>query len=184
MAYIYITMNTTLHLVSKTAFELLEKMPDKTKVPGMAHSLVSFEQVQEGLEFLLEKFFTGEDRQLIHEVFNPEEFIGESPDENPFKSPTPDEFDEFLSKAVHYIDTDKITRIDYLLSELDQDTVLNGYSPKEYNNNGVYPEVWHDDESEGQFFNKTHLKQALYSLTAFFEKAIENENYIVVFSDY
>ena len=177
-------MNVTLYIVSNTAFELLENLPDKTKVPAMAHSSESIEQIHEGLEFLLEHFFVGEDKQLIHEIFSPEEFIGESFDENPFESPTPDEFDDFLAKAIYYLDPEKIARIDYLLSELDQTTVLNTYNSKEFNNNGVYPEVWHDDESENQFFNRSHLKIALESLTDFFAKAISNDDHIIIVTDY
>lgn len=121
----------TLYLVSKTAFELLEEIPDKTKVAGMAHSHVSFEKICEGLEFLLEKFFIGDDRQLIHEIFSPQEFIGESFDENPFESPTTEDFEDFVENSIFYIDPDKITRIDYFLSELDPDTILSSYNSKE-----------------------------------------------------
>lgn len=177
-------MNATLYLVSNTAFEYLERVPDKTKVPVIAYDSESFVRIYEGLEFLLNKFITGDDKGLIYEIFSPEEYIGESPDENPFKSPTPDELDEFEANAVYYLDPEKIARIDYLLSELDPAEVLGAYSPAEFNNNGVYPEVWHGDESEGQFFNQTHLSHALKRLTDFFGRAISNNDHIITFNDY
>lgn len=177
-------MTATLYIIPKPAFELLENRPDKTKVPLLAHNTETFEQVYEGLEFLLERFFSDDDKKLIREIFHPAEFIGESINENPFKSATAEEFDAFQAGAIYYLDPEKIARIDYLLNESDLSVIVNAYDAKMFNNNGVYPEVWHDDESEGQFFNKTHLTRSLESLAAFFEKAIENENYVVVFTEY
>jgi hypothetical protein len=177
-------MNATLYLVSNAAFELLERRPDKNKVPAMAHNVESFEKIYEGLEFLLDKCFTGEDRELVQELFSRTEFIGESLDENPFKLHTPDEVDDFEARAIYYLDPEKIARIDYLLSELDETEVLNAYNAKEFNNNGVYPELWHDDESENQFFNKTHLKNALKNLTDFFGTAISNNDHVIIFTEF
>jgi hypothetical protein len=67
-----------------------------------------------------------------------------------------------------------------LLTSLEISTVLNAYNSAEFNNNGVYPELWNDDESEGQAFNKTHLKEDLESLIHFFKAASSSDDYVVV----
>jgi hypothetical protein len=174
------SQSATLHLIDSEKFELLEDNPDKTKIQVLSYGDETFEQTHEGISFLLEKFFNGEDLALIKEIFEPTEFIGEGLDDDLYDSHSVDDVEKFEESAIYYLDPIQIARINVLLTSLDISTVLNAYNSAEFNNNGVYPEVWHDNESEGQAFNKTHLKEDLESLIHFFKAAASSDNYVVV----
>jgi len=175
------SQSATLYLISNDRFELLEDNPDKTKIQSLSYGNETFEQTYEGLSFLLEKFFEREDLTLIKEIFEPTEFIGEGLDDDLYESHTVDDIEKFEESAIYYLDPIQISRINVLLTSLDISTVLNAYNPGEFNNNGVYPEVWHDDESEGQAFNKTHLHWSLESLIHFFKAAASSsDDYVLV----
>ena len=174
------SQSATLYLISNERFELLEDNPDKTKIQFLSYGNETFEQTHEGLSFLLEKFFKGEDLTLIKEIFEPTEFIGEGLDDDLYESHTIDDIENFEDNAIYYLDPILIARINLLLNSLDLNIVLNAYNSAEFNNNAVYPEVWHDDESEGQAFNKAHLKESLESLVHFFKAAASSDDYVLV----
>ena len=174
------SQSATLYLISNERFELLEDNPDKSKIQALSYGDETFEQTHEGVSFLLEKFFKGEDLTLIKEIFEPTEFIGEGLDDDLYESHTVDDIEKFEESAIYYLDPIQIARINVLLTSLDILTVLNAYDSAEFNNNGVYPEVWHDDESEGQAFNKAHLKESLESLVNFFKAAATADDYVLV----
>ena len=159
---------------------MLEDNPDKTKIQVLSYGYETFEQTHEGISFLLEKFFKTEDLALIREIFEPTEFIGEGLDDDLYDSHTVDDIEKFEESAIYYLNPIQIARINVLLTSLDISTVLNAYNSAEFNNNGVYPEVWHDYESEGQAFNKTHLKENLESLIHFFKAAAASEDYVII----
>jgi hypothetical protein len=174
------SQSATLYLIDSERFELLEDNPDRTKVQALSYGDETFEQTHEGISFLLEKFFKAEDLALIKEIFEPTEFIGEGLDDDLYDTHSVDDIEKFEESAIYYLDPTQIPRINVLLTSLDISTVLNAYSSAEFNNNGVYPELWHDNESEGQAFNKTHLKEDLESLIHFFKAAASSDNYVVV----
>ena len=174
------SQSATLYLISNERFELLEDNPDKSKIQALSYGNETFEQTHEGVSFLLEKFFKDEDLTLIKEIFEPTEFIGEGLDDDLYESHTIDDIEKFEESAIYYLDPIQIARINVLLTSLDILTVLNSYNSAEFNNNGVYPEVWHDDESEGQAFNKAHLKESLESLVHFFKAAATADDYVLV----
>jgi hypothetical protein len=174
------SQSATLYLIDSEKFELLEDNPDKTKIQVLSYGYETFEQTHEGISFLLEKFFKTEDLALIREIFEPTEFIGEGLDDDLYDSHTVDDIEKFEESAIYYLNPIQIARINVLLTSLDISTVLNAYNSAEFNNNGVYPEVWHDYESEGQAFNKTHLKENLESLIHFFKAAAASEDYVII----
>jgi len=178
------SQSATLYLISNERFELLEDNPDKTKIPTLSYGNETFEQTYEGLSFLLQKVFKGEDRALINEIFEPSEFIGEGLDDDLYESHTIDDIEKFEENAIYYLDPEQISRINVLLTNLNITTVLNMYNPAEFNNNGVYPEVWHNDESKGLAFNKVHLKENLETLTHFFKTAAAADDYVLIFVGY
>jgi len=174
------SQSATLYLISNERFELLEDNPDKSRIQALSYGDETFEQTHEGVSFLLEKFFKDEDLTLIKEIFEPTEFIGEGLDDDLYESHTIDDIEKFEESAIYYLDPIQIARINVLLTSLDITTVLNAYNSTELNNNGVYPEVWHDDESESKAFNKAHLKESLESLVHFFKAAAAADDYVLV----
>ena len=174
------SQSATLYLISNERFELLEDNPDKSKIQALSYGDETFEQTHEGVSFLLEKFFKSEDLTLIKEIFEPTEFIGEGLDDDLYESHTVDDIEKFEESAIYYLDPIQIARINVLLNSLNISTVLNAYNSAEFNNNGVYPEVWHDDESESKAFNKAHLKESLESLVHFFKAAATANDYVLV----
>ena len=181
---IIMSQSAILYLISNERFELLEDNPDKTKIQSLSYGNETFEQTHEGLSFLLEKFFKGEDLTLIKEIFEPTEFIGEGLDDDLYESHTVDDIEKFEESAIYYLDPIQIARINILLISLDMSTVVNAYNSAEFNNSGVYPEVWHDNESEGQAFNKNHLQWSLESLIHFFKTAASSDDYVLVSVSY
>jgi len=178
------SQSATLYLISNERFELLEDNPDKSKVQQLSYGNETFEQTYEGLSFLLEKFFKRDDLTLIREIFTPTEFIGEGLDDDFSELHSVDDIEKFEENAIYYLDPEHLSRINILLTSLNITTVLNAYNAAEFNNNGVYPEVWHDDESESKAFNKAHLKESLESLVHFFKAAAATDDYVLVFVGY
>jgi len=172
------SQSATLYLISNSNFEKLKNDSDFSK---MADEYETFEQNFEGLTYILTKALPKDSETLINEIFNPIEFIGEPQD---FENIDFDDFDEdliFGNKTIYYLSPEKVVLINGLLQPLNDSTIGNLYDSKELNNNGVYPEVWHDDESEDQAFNKRHIIEGVNSLKTIFTKAKDKQYYILSF---
>jgi hypothetical protein len=73
-------------------------------------------------------------------------------------------------ESISYLDFEKVKAIKLFLDQVDTDLLLNTYDADELNDKGVYPCIWHNDESPDQAFNRRHIKEGLESLKELFDE--------------
>lgn len=172
------SQSATLYPITPSEFELLKQEADLDQLQDVSTRAEIFEQNFEGLQFLLAKFFKGNELTVINEIFSPSEFLGEEIDYTAIEFE--DDFDE-VEEPLFYVSPEKVKAINALLVTVDDDKFLSLYNADELNANEVYPESWHNDEADDQLFNKRHLEEGLRYLKELFREASANGNYIFSF---
>ena len=172
------SQSATLYPITPSEFELLKHEAGLDQLQDVSTRAEIFEQNFEGLQFLLAKFFKGNDLTVINEIFSPSEFLGEEIDYTAIEFE--DDFDE-VEEPLFYVSPEKVKAINALLVTVDDDKFLSLYNADELNANEVYPESWHNDEADDQLFNKRHLEEGLRYLKELFREAAANGNYIFSF---
>ena len=172
------SQSATLYPITPSEFELLKQEADLDQLQDVSTRAEIFEQNFEGLQFLLAKFFKGNDLTVINEIFSPSEFLGEEIDYTAIEFE--DDFDE-VEEPLFYVSPEKVKAINALLVMVDDDKFLSLYNADELNANEIYPESWHNDEADDQLFNKRHLEEGLRYLKELFREADANGNYIFSF---
>lgn len=172
--------SSTFYEIKKTDFNKIKNEVSLFKIQE-TESMETLEQNAFGVEFILKKLFNTKHHEIIEQIFNPKEFLGEKPD---YENMNFDEIDfsEITDNSISYLEPDQIVKIDNLLNSISNSEIGEKYNSSELNSNGVYPEVWHDDESDDQAFNKRHICEGYEQLKSIFNRANENENYIFIFS--
>ena len=169
------SQSATLYPITPSEFELLKQEADLDQLQDVSTRAEIFEQNFEGLQFLLAKFFKGNELTVINEIFSPSEFLGEEIDYTAIEFE--DDFDE-VEEPLFYVSPEKVKVINALLVTVDDDKFLSLYNADELNANEVYPESWHNDEADDQLFNKRHLEEGLRYLKELFREAAANGKYI------
>jgi hypothetical protein len=172
------SQSASLYPITPSEFEVLKQETDLDQLPDMSSRAEVFEQNFEGLNFLLAKFFEGNDTALIGEIFSPTEFLGKEIDYTTIDFDV--DFDE-IEQPLFYIAPAKVTAINTLLATVNDDKFASRYNADELNANDIYPAVWHNDESDDKAFNKRHLEEGLRYLKELFKEAAANGNYIFSF---
>jgi hypothetical protein len=146
-----------------------------------SESLETLEQNAFGVEFIFKKLFDSKFHEIIEQIFSPKIFLGEKPD---YENINFDEIDfsEITDNSISYLEPDQISRIYNLLNSISDSEIREKYKSSELNSNGIYPEVWHDDESDDQAFNKRHICEGFAKLKSIFNRANNNGNYIFIFN--
>jgi hypothetical protein len=172
------SQSASLYPITPSEFQLLKQEADLEQLPDVSMRAEIFEQNFEGLQFLLAKFFKGADLNVISEIFSPSEFLGEEIDYTAIEFE--DDFDE-VAEPLFYVSPEKVNAINTLLTKIDDKKFLDLYNADELNAAEVYPESWHNDESDDQLFNIRHLEEGLRYLKELFKEAAANGNYIFSF---
>ena len=170
--------SATLYRIDKDEFARLETEPSSFNIKR-TEGHVTFEQNFEGLVFLLHKLCSNSERSMIQEIFLPSESIGKKIDSEDFDVLADLSFLE--TDSISYLNSDKINSILGILNKTDKNQFLGLYDPIELNDNGIYPSVWHSDESPNQAFNKRHIEDGFDKLVHLFKEATQNDNLILVF---
>jgi hypothetical protein len=170
--------SATLYRIDKNEFARLEMEPSSFNIKRtLGH--MTFEQNFEGVLFLLHKLCSDSERTMIQEIFFPIDSIGRKMDSEDFDILADLSFLE--TDSIYYLNKDKINSTLGILNRIDKHQFLDLYDPRELNDNGIYPAVWHSDESPNQAFNKRHIEEGFDKLLKLFNKAAENENLILAF---
>jgi hypothetical protein len=140
----------------------------------------TFDQNFEGLIFLLHKINSASPRGLIDGIFFPTQYLGNKlvGSEEVLGSSSEDILPD---ESISYLDFEKVKAIKLFLDQVDTDLLLNTYDADELNDKGVYPCIWHNDESPDQAFNRRHIKEGLESLKELFDDAVETNSLILSF---
>jgi len=167
---------TTLYRISKDKFNELEA--SGSFEPSMAKNYVTLEGSFMALEFILSKNQDDATADLIKELFNPDQSIGGQH----FDLDALESFEEFdlSDMPITYLDTETIGNIHSVLDTISTTEIESLYDSEELNSNGIYPEVWHDDNSPDQAFNLRQVSEDFVELKAMVKLAKEEGDYIIV----
>lgn len=135
----------------------------------MASDFELFDKNFEGLIFILKKCLPDQSR-LLEELFYGTSYLGELTND-------PDS----VKKIVPYHSQKKVKEFNDLLNSIEKDTFLSNYDSTELNQNEIYPNMWHDDESVDYGFNQIDLGNVFDALCRIFHQAATNNNYILCF---
>ncbi len=172
--------SSTFYEIKKTDFNKIKNEVSLFKIQE-TESMETLEQNAFGVEFILKKVFDTKHHEVIEQIFYPKEFLGEKPD---YVNMNFDEIDlcDIINNSISYLEPDQISKIDSLLNSISNNEIGEKYNSSELNSNEIYPEVWHDNESDDQAFNKRHICEGYEQLKSIFNRANENGNYIFIFS--
>ena len=170
------SQSTTLYRISKDKFSELESSGSFD--PSMAKNFVILEGSFMALEFILSKDQDDATADLIKELFNPDQSIGGQH----FDLDALESFEEFdfSDTPISYLDKATIGNIHKVLESISTAEIESLYDAEELNSNGIYPEVWHDDNSPDQAFNLRQVSEDFVELKAMVKLAKEEGDYIVV----
>ena len=174
------SQSATLYRVSQNTFNQLLNPDNKQKFDiNSAKSHSVFQGSFMGLEYILSKGQDNSTIELVNEIFNPKQSVG---GQN-FKSLTPDEQFEFYESGliIPYLDIPTISKLYDSLANISQADIGSKYDAKDLNDNGIYPEVWHNDNSPGQSYNEQHLLKDYEELKTIIKHADNEQDYILVF---
>jgi hypothetical protein len=172
--------SATLYRIDKAEFERLAKEPSGFNIK-MTEGFMTFDQNFEGLIFLLNKLSSDAQKRMIHEIFYPRDLLGKKEDLEINNLDIPDDLSFLETESISYLNTEKVRAIKLFLDGIDKQQVSDAYDPKELNDCGIYPRVWHNNESFDQAFNRRHIAEGFDNLAKLFSDATEKENLIVVF---
>ena len=174
------SQSATLYRVSEDTFKQLEQLGNKRRLnTDSTKSYTTFQGSFMGLEFILSK---GQDplaAELINQIFNPKQSLGEQE----FGNLTPEEQFEYYESGslIPYLERDTISKLDDFLTEVSDAYIHLNYDAQEFNDNGIYPEVWHNDNSPNQGYNERELLENLTELKNIIREAKQEKDYILVF---
>jgi hypothetical protein len=175
------SQSTTFYRISKDKFRELEKSGGEFEISS-AKNYVTFEGSFMALEFMLSKDLNDSTAELVSELFNPAQSIGE---QNPGIDDV-DSFEEFdfddMGSSIPYLDAAAISSIHAFLDQVSTEDIESLYDAEELNSNGIYPEVWHNDNSPEQAFNLRQVSQDFEALRSIVRKAAEEGDYLVVYT--
>lgn len=179
-ATINMSQSATLYRISEDIFRQLDKPDNKQKFDiNSAKNYSIFQGSFLGLEYILSKGQDNSKIELINEIFNPKQSLGGEE----FDKLTPEEQFEFYESGlfIPYLDTSTISKLNDFIGNVSQTDIHLKYDAKELNDNGIYPEVWHNDNSPDQAYNQRHILEDLEELKTIIKQANTEKDYILVF---
>lgn len=174
------SQSATLYRVSKDTFIQLNKPDNKLSFDiNSAKSYSVFLGSFMGLNYILSKGQNDATIEIVNQIFYPKQSIGEQG----FEGLTPEEQFEYYESGLYisYLDPSIISKILHFISNFSQTDLHSKYDAKELNDNGIYPEIWHNDNSHDQAFNERHILEDLDQLKIIIQQANIDGDYIFVF---
>ncbi|WP_316793769.1 DUF1877 family protein [Pedobacter frigoris] len=145
-----------------------------------AKSYATFNGSLEAVAYLLSKQKDNSIVELLNEILSPKQAIGIQD----LSSLDPLELFELYSadRLFPYLSPQKISKLLGVFSEFSATDISSAYNSNELNMHKVYPEIWHDDNSENQAYNERHLLDDFERLKKIFSSAKDEQDYILVFT--
>lgn len=174
------SQSATLYRISQDLFKQLDNPNDKQKFDiNVAKSYSTFQGSFMGLEYLLSKGQDNLTTELVNEIFNPKQSLGGQE----FESLTPEQQFEFYESGlfIPYLDTSIISKLNDFINNVSQTDIGSKYDAEELNDNGIYPEVWHNDDSADKAYNKRQILEDFEELKTIIKQADTENDYILVF---
>ena len=169
--------------VSESSFKRIKKqvlLNQNIKIENFEKDSFYIENSFLGLQFILtkglgnslDKIFDGDD-YLCSVDYESEDFKKLSFDER---------FEIFENTCQEsYLSPERIAELDKLTKGIKQTYLKKWYDSDELNRNQIYPEVWHDDETEDKVYNLEDLKKCFIKWREFISKVAKNKtDYIII----
>jgi len=175
-------MSLIYNQISKEAFTTIQqKTLDNEFVEVSKYSKDCFyiEKSFEGLQFVFVKGLGEEVRKAFRgsRTICPVDFTAKK-----FRDLDVDEQFEIYYKTpqISFFSPDDIIKLALLFSKIEGDFIDKFYNSNELNDNRVYPEIWHDDNSENQVYNARDLSQNSEGMITFFSKVQSDGDYVIL----
>lgn len=170
-----------IYRVSTDNFDLLKKSKNRKeyRLSELSKEYSNFQGSFMGIEFILAKNQDEETKQTLFEIFSPSNSLGIDDDE--YESLDEYERYEFIESGnyIPFLDNQKVAQINDILQNVTEKDVVERYSSAELNSNGIYPSVWHDDNSENMAYNLREILEYINEIKKIFRLAVENEDYLL-----
>lgn len=177
------SQSATLYSVIPEKFLEVEKANGKKVKPlQLTDEYICIQGSFDAIVFILSKGRTQLQQALISEIFAPKAGIGGTDISTIDFASIEEEELWNLMDCVEYLSPDKVQAVSTLLETITEQEVSNSYNAQELNTNGIYPEVWHDDNSEDQAYNKRHVLEDFTELKFFFQKAAMCQNFVLCYA--
>lgn len=171
--------STTYYRISNETFIELETSGDKFDLSS-AKSYVTLEKSFMGLEFVLSKNQEDAVVEQVKELFIPSQSIGgQNIDFEDLDAIAEFDFDDFPTP---YLNAETIGNIHKALDKISTADIENSYDAEELNSNGIYPEIWHNDNSPNLAFNLRHLVEDFTELKSLIKQAADEGDYLLVYA--
>ena len=172
------SQSATLYRISKDTFRQLKESTGQEQFDiSLAKNYAKFQGSFMGLKYVLSKGQYEPTTELVNKIFNPQQSLGKQD----FDSLTPEEQFELYETQISYLDTDVISKLNNFLNQVSDVDIQSKYDADELNENGIYPEVWHNENSPNQAFNELQLLQDFGELKKIINQADKEGDYILVF---
>jgi hypothetical protein len=174
------SQSATYYRISKAGFD--ELADQSRQIPfdiQKAKGNITLQGTFIALVYLLAK---GQGKQIgaiMKEISNPSNTLGEID----FSDLSFEETAAYLqnNQLVPFIDPERLKKLNDHLNKYDENGLRRLYNPDELNEAGIYPDCWHNDDSEGLAFNFNHIVGDFKSLKELFRLANEHQDKILVF---
>jgi hypothetical protein len=166
------SQSATLYRISQKTFFEVQSAPEISFDVALAKDNETFDGSFLALEFILSKSFAA-----VTKLFNPTNHLGKKDFEN---LSIEEQFENYESGlTVSVISPDTVSEMNELLTQVSESTIR--YDSQELNDNDIYPQVWHDNNSHDQVYNKRHILEDLIKLKTILKKAEIENDYIFLF---
>ena len=174
--------SATLYAIDKNDFKKIAANPEDSGLIKLARYYEIFDKSFEGLRFLLSKNQNTNISELVDQVFYPKGFVGEEIDYSKLDFDNlPQDFD-FEKQPIYYNSPERVLEIANFLNTLSLDFIAAQYDADELNANNIYPnDIWNNHIEENYAFNARHMTEEFRNLKVFFNKAKENDDYVLSF---
>lgn len=174
------SQSATLYRISNETFRQLETSADSPQFEiSSAKNYRTFQGSFMGLEYILSKGQNNSTTEIINEIFNPTKSLGG----HDIEKLSLEEQMEFYENGgvIYYLDSITISRLNNLLDTFSEADIQTKYDANELNDNGIYPSVWHNDNSPDQAYNRRHILEDFIELKTIINEARQENDYIIVF---
>ncbi|QES88279.1 DUF1877 family protein [Rhizosphaericola mali] len=167
----------TLYRISQVTFDELNNKQEFDADSAKGYS--TFQASFMALEYILSKGKDDSTIQVVNEIFNPQKLTAQEE----FESLTEEEkFEAYESGFfIPYLDNSDISKLNEIITDISETDLISLYNADELNNNGIYPEIWHNDNETEQAFNMRQISEDFEELKSIIKKAKQEQDYILVF---
>ena len=174
--------STTFYRISSDSFKQLKESDnrDDRSIFALNKGYIILQGTNDAIEFLLSKDVDDSSLLLVREIFYPSRSLGDPK----YSNQDPEDQMKFYKSGgfIRYLDSETVLLTNELLSKFPESYFREQYNSKELNTNGIYPEVWHDANSNDLAFNEDHLIIEVMQLKFIFDEAAKLNDYVLILS--